>query len=307
MHLLKALGKRTLALAPIRASALKVAGVRRRGLVLVYHRVTTEREGGVVPSVTRDVFRAQIETLLDAGQIVSIEALLGSEATGGRPRFAVTLDDDLVSHYDVALPVLQSLNVTATFFLCGRRLHGLGPAWFDIVDALVRRHGLATTCDLIGANARSVEELALECERSKPLQQAVVQQQASVEEMTQQLGAQEIAALSKANMTMGFHTVRHSVLPSLDDDFLEHEIIDGRDALAAAASQPISLFAYPHGKATSRVARAVRDAGYRAAVTGQPIPTTRRSDRFLLGRWEPGPLEAADFLTAVAVKLNRSG
>jgi hypothetical protein len=29
-------------------------------------------------------------------------------------------------------------------------------------------------------------------------------------------------------------------------------------------------------------------------------------DRFLLGRWEPGPLEVDDFLVKVAVRLHRS-
>jgi hypothetical protein len=95
------------------------------------------------------------------------------------------------------------------------------------------------------------------------------------------------------------------VLPTLDEPSLQREILAGRDALGSAASQRISLFAYPHGKADARTARAVRGAGYRAAVTGQPDPIARRSDPFLLGRWEPGPLEIDELLSGIAAKLSR--
>ena len=82
-------------------------------------------------------------------------------------------------------------------------------------------------------------------------------------------------------------------------------MVEGRDALAAVSFQPISLFAYPHGKADVRTARAVRDAGYRAAVTGRSGPTSRRSNPLLLPRWEPGPLGTDAFLAEIAAKLIR--
>lgn len=47
--------------------------------------------------------------------------------------------------------------MTATFFLCGRSLHGLGPAWFEVLDRLVQLRGLQETSRLLGIAARTVE------------------------------------------------------------------------------------------------------------------------------------------------------
>jgi peptidoglycan/xylan/chitin deacetylase (PgdA/CDA1 family) len=291
----------------VRTAATRLAASLGRGLILVYHRIAPGPDlgGGVVPTVPVELFRRQLEAILDVGEVVELELLLRASRRR-RPRFAVTFDDDYLTHTDVALPVLRELRVPATFFLCGRSLQEMGPAWFDVLDLLVRRDGLERTRRAIGSEAATVEELALQCERNEPLRRAVIERGGALGSAGQ-LGSAEIAALTQADMSIGFHTLRHVVLPTLDERSLRREIITGRDVLGSAASQRISLFAYPHGKADARAAGAVRDAGYRAAVTGQPRAIARRSDPFLLGRWEPGPLGIDELLSGIAAKLSRPG
>jgi peptidoglycan/xylan/chitin deacetylase (PgdA/CDA1 family) len=293
--------------ARIRAAALRAAATGGRGLILVYHRVThgTEPGAGIIPEVPSHVFRQQIQALLEIGEVVTLEELLRGRPSRRRPRFAITLDDDYLSHHDVVLPTLRGLGVTATFFLCGRSLYGMGPTWFEVLDRLLRREGLEGACRLIGARARSIEELGVACERSDAMRDAVMSQQDAAEGVNDRLQGTHIVALAEAGMAVGFHTLKHLVLPSLDDEPMRREMVDGRDALAAVSSQSISLFAYPHGKADVRTARAVRDAGYRAAVTGRPGPTSRRSNPLLLQRWEPGPLGTDAFLAGIAARLIR--
>ena len=88
-----------------------------------------------------------------------------------------------------------------------------------------------------------------------------------------------IAALGAAGMTIGFHTVEHDTLPDLDDPALEHAVSAGREDLATAAGAAVRYFAYPHGKADTRSAAAVRRAGFNAAFTGRAAagPARRRS------------------------------
>jgi peptidoglycan/xylan/chitin deacetylase (PgdA/CDA1 family) len=305
-RVVRRLVRRGLRSARIRPAALRAAAAAGRGLILVYHRVTHGTEAtGIIPEVPADVFRQQIRALLEIGEVVTLEELLGGRRSRRRPRFAITLDDDYLSHHDIALPALRRLGVTATFFLCGRYLYGMGPTWFEILDQLLKREGLEGACRLIGARTRSIEELAVACEGSEAMRDAVMSQRDGAVEANDRLQRTHIAALAEAGMAVGFHTLRHLVLPELDDEPLRREMVEGRDALAAVSSQPISLFAYPHGKADVRTARAVRDAGYRAAVTGRPGPTSRRSNPLLLRRWEPGPLGTDAFLAGIAAKLIR--
>jgi peptidoglycan/xylan/chitin deacetylase (PgdA/CDA1 family) len=306
-RVVRRLVRRGLRSARIRAAALRAAATAGRGLILVYHRVThgTEPGGGIIPEVPAQVFRQQIRALLEIGEVVTLAELLRGRRSRRRPRFAITLDDDYLSHHDVVLPALRGLGVTATFFLCGRSLYGMGPTWFEVLDRLIRREGLEGASRLIGARARSIEELAVACERSEAMRDAVMSQRGAAEGVNDQLQRTHIVALAEAGMAVGFHTLKHLVLPPLDDEPMRREMVDGRDALAAVSSQSISLFAYPHGKADVRTARAVRDAGYRAAVTGRPGPTSRRSNPLLLRRWEPGPLGTDAFLAGIAAKLIR--
>jgi peptidoglycan/xylan/chitin deacetylase (PgdA/CDA1 family) len=285
--------------------AMRVAAARHHGLILVYHRIAhgPDLGGGIVPTVPVDLFRRQLEAILEVGEVVELELLLRIPERRRRLRFALTFDDDYPTHRAVALPVLRRLRVPATFFLCGRSLHGMGPAWFDLLDRLLSRDGLERTRRSVGSDAETVEGLALACERNEPLRQAVIARGSALAS-DGQLDSADIAALTQANMSIGFHTLQHLVLPTLDEASLQREILAGRDALEAAASQRISVFAYPHGKADARTARAVRDAGYRAAVTGHPRPITRRSDPLLLGRWEPGPLEVDELVSGIAAKLS---
>lgn len=95
------------------------------------------------------------------------------------------------------------------------------------------------------------------------------------------------------------------MLTLLDAGSLEREVVQGREALEDIDSQRISLFAYPHGKGDARTAQGVRGAGYRAAVTGQPVPTSHRRGPYLIGRWEPADLKTHDFVISLAAKLHR--
>lgn len=46
---------------------------------------------------------------MELGEVVPLETLLQAPSVGGRSRFAVTFDDDNLSHHDVVLPLLQEL------------------------------------------------------------------------------------------------------------------------------------------------------------------------------------------------------
>lgn len=287
----------------IRRAALSVGALRGHALVLVFHRITPEAHPrqALIPSVPERLLRQQIEALLDAGEIVSLEDLLIVAPHSSRPRFALTFDDDWFSHYERALPVLQDLNVTATFFLSGRSLHRLGPLWFETLDGMIADRGIEAVAQWLAVDSGDPEQVARLCENEPSLQQRI--EEVSDRDV-QRLGSAEIAALAGAGMAVGFHTLQHPLLSRLSDSALDEALVIGRSELEVAAGSPIRLFAYPHGKPDPRAVTRLPAAGFTAACTGRPLPVRPGQNRYLLGRWEPGPIDIDRFITSVATRLN---
>ena len=284
--------------------ALTAAAIRGRRLVLVFHRVTAEggSAAGIVPTVPREVFRRQLAHLLEVGTIVPLTATLDEAPVSPRPRFALTFDDDSTTHHDVVLPILRELQVPATFFVSGRALRGLGPLWFEKLDAMVLARGITGVAAEMGISTGDPQVLAELCENDTGIQRRLEEGDVEVGD---RLDRNRIRALVEAGMEVGFHTLHHRILTGLPVEAVDAAVRDGRHELEAVVGKPVDVFAYPHGKADRRIADRVRRAGYRAAWTGRPHAIADGTDRFQLGRWEPPPVVGGDFMARLAVRLNR--
>jgi peptidoglycan/xylan/chitin deacetylase (PgdA/CDA1 family) len=284
--------------ASLRNSLLHASAARGRCLVLCYHRVAPDTgRHQVVEPIPPERFAEQMRALKAAGDIVPLSRVLSFPESYRRPTFAVTFDDDDLSHVRYALPILRALGIPATFFLSGRSLHRLGPYWWTLLEQSVEEIGLEVTSHLLGHHGRSVKELARACRQAATVTELSPRLTPSVMETS------DILALAQAGMTIGFHTLRHPVLPLLADAQLDLALIEGRDALSCAAGTAVELLACPYGKADARVARAAQRAGYSAAFVTGNRPVARDSHRFLIGRWQPGPLHAAELLAEAALRL----
>jgi len=281
-----------------------IAALRGRSLVLVYHRVTATEPPvhEVVPNVSPTLFRRQLEALADVGDIVPLDEIVRDRGRHSRPRFAITLDDDFATHFEHAFPALVRRGVPATFFLSGRSFHGLGPYWFEQVERLVAERGIETVARLVGVATDRIDDVIVACEGDPALQERLGTESLDA---PRHLGREEILELSRAGMTIGFHTVRHEVLVRLDDEQVAAALTVGRKEIEDVIGRPLVHFAYPHGKADRRTADKAKEAGYEAAWTGRPHAIRRGDDRYLLGRWEPGELDVDDFLVSTAIRLGR--
>lgn len=282
----------------------RIGALRGRSLVLVYHRVAPGEAttNTIVPSVPPELLRRQVEALQDVGEIVPLEVLLNRQERHTAPRFALTFDDDYLTHCTQALPILKSANTRATFFLSGRTLHGLGSYWFEVLERLIASRGVEEVGRLLGTADGALDRLVLACEEDPASQEKL---EAESIDPPAHLDREHIEILAGAGMGIGFHTLHHPVLTRLPDRELEEALNNGRELLESIAGRRVVHFAYPHGRADRRTADKVRDAGYEAAWTGRPEPMRGGSDPFLLGRWEPGALKVDDLLIGAAIKLNR--
>ncbi len=302
----EALGVELLNKPALRRMAIQAARARRRNLILVYHRIDESRDEmpRILPTLPAKVFRGQIDALRTVGNIVSLRELLEPNDEG-LVRFAVTFDDDDWRHHRFALPILQSHGVEATFFLSGRALHGLGPYWWEVLEAAIDHHGLARVSRVLDMPANSAAELAAAYETA-PAPDRLRDLDVPGREYPG-LEVRDIRNLAEAGMEIGFHTLHHPVLVDLPAVQIDHALLTGQQDLSRVAGRPIELFAYPHGRANRMVADRVKRAGYLAAFTGSGRAVSPRTNKYLLSRWEPPFLEGDAFLASVALRLNLPG
>jgi peptidoglycan/xylan/chitin deacetylase (PgdA/CDA1 family) len=288
----------------VSAGAISAAW-RGRAIVLLYHRIS-RRPSQVVPVVAPELFAEQLQALTAIADVVPADAIVEANDNGQQPRstrlrVAITFDDDDPAHVESALPVLARYRAPATFFLSARSLHQLPHYWWIVLERLLEAEGLEGVCRRIGVTG-TVSELASACRDP-----AVARRLADAVDVSDvpTMTSGDIRALRNAGMAIGFHTLRHLLLPTLDQATLEAALIEGRDALASAAGAPVKSIAYPHGYADARVARAAQQAGFSCGfVTGGRAVIASDTDRFRMPRWEPGPLPAGSLIAEALARLH---
>jgi peptidoglycan/xylan/chitin deacetylase (PgdA/CDA1 family) len=149
----------------------------------------------------------------------------------------LTFDDGLANNYNNVLPVLQTLNAPAIFFVSTQHVHS-HKNWLPASRAAARRHW--------GREENVPQELAAD--------------------FYDGMSRDQLAECARNPLvTIGSHTVSHPLLTQCDRDRLEFELNESRHFLEGITGKTVSLFAYPTGDYNRAVAEAVKLCGYRAA------------------------------------------
>lgn len=285
---------------------------RRLGIALVYHRVgdpagLLERE--LLPALGSALFRSHMRYLASRYRVVPASELFAAaqeRRRGDRFPVAVTLDDDLRSHVEVAAPVLQSAGVTATFFVSGGSLHAPRRFWWERLQAAVDR-GLDLSWLGLPAAGADIHHLARAVEALPPGERDDVD--ARLERLVGQdppeagLRADEIRLLAHSGFEIGFHTLRHYNLLALPAEKLEAALREGRTEIEQVIGRPLRVIAYPHGAADGRVAFAAKAAGFQFGFSGQDEPVSPEADPLLLGRLSPSYDSVGELAFSIARTL----
>lgn len=287
------------------------------GLVVCYHKVGDpggDPEVDLVPSLTTRLLRRQLTDLRRAYRVVplaDVRSAARRRRRGTRLPLAITFDDDLNSHAEVALPALLAAGMPATFFLSGASLTRPYSFWWEDLQRVIDRDGGLELASVqlrigrrsdIGSAAARIELL------DSDVRDAVARElrtRAAPVRGDAGLRADSVRLLADAGYEIGFHTRGHYVLPTVDNQLLKRELSEGRAELEQLTGKPVNRLAYPHGKADQRVARAARRAGFVEAFTSEPRPVGPEADPFLLGRVDASPSGRADLALSLARALSR--
>ena len=267
----------------------------RAGVAVYWHGVGDPQEDPathLVPRIGSELFRAQLRHLTRWYRPVTaseLTAAIASRRPGGRFPVALTFDDDLACHQQVGLELLRPAGAHGTFFLCGATLDGPHRFWWERLAPSEHAHD---TAERVKAMTRADRRAFAErLEREAPFER---------EEAG--LRGDAVRALADAGHEIGFHTLEHDPLPSLDDRELESALTDGRAGLEQAAGRSARAVAYPHGEWDERVPAAARSAGFEVGFTTAQRATRAGDDPQLLGRLE-APFDSVGHL---AIRLARA-
>lgn len=291
----------------MRSAARLVAPGGRDGRlsILLYHRVLAVADEYNGWDVTAQEFEQQMRVLRERLAPLPLAEALDRLATRSLPPGAVcvTFDDGYADNADVALPILQRTGVPATFFVATGYVDG-GRMWNDTVAEAIR-HWKDAALDVgwgpipvtTPADKRAAIGQVLQRWKYLPL----AERGARADELarsanvprhaTLMMTSEQIRGLRAAGMDIGAHTVSHPILAGIDDRDATREIVESRRFLTDLLREPVPLFAYPNGKPGrdygARDVAAVRDAGFRAAVSTAWGVAASDADLFQLPRFTP--------------------
>lgn len=285
----------------------------RRLSILIYHRVLLQRDP-LLPGVPdQRQFARHMSLLKRCFRVLPLSKAVDMLKRDALPPRAacITFDDGYADNVEVALPVLRSLGLSACFFIASGYLDG-GSMWNDEVIEAVRAaqgplldlahldfgiHSIRTCQERLAAIDRLLARLkylpfaqrqSLTARMAPRLQPALM--------MT---GAQLIR-LHRSGMEIGAHTVSHPILRMQEEQAAMANIAGSKAALEQILGAPVTLFAYPNGKAgidfDQRHVDMVRACGFAAALTTFPRAASADMDIYQLPRFTPWEADRPRFL-----------
>jgi peptidoglycan/xylan/chitin deacetylase (PgdA/CDA1 family) len=303
---------------------LRLVLLRRKAIVLMYHRVLTEEQRARTASqqglvVDRETFARQIAFLKRFFRVLTLDEFADHLATRtpfDGPCCLITFDDGWIDNFQNALPVLAEHNVPAVVFLpvnfVGRgRLftrealtHLLvrtvqvcreEPERRKSFRALLAPLGLDRVLDVTDPDPLPAVRRALGVHRyaSGPEFQGMVAAVSaelgldgddSLSDLDTFVDWSQVHAMAQRGVSFGGHGADHVVLTHVDAKVARCEVETSKRTLDARLRRPVRAFAYPNGAWNAEIADAVKASGYQLAFTTEAGPVSCDDDPYSLRR-----------------------
>jgi peptidoglycan/xylan/chitin deacetylase (PgdA/CDA1 family) len=224
-----------------------------------------------------------------------VERLQAGSVTGRE--VAITFDDGVRNHFQVAWPLLQAYGVPATFFVCPGLTESGEWLWRTELRMRLRLmddSARASAASNAGFTGHAVEPIMdwtkqLPMDARRAFQRDIASRTRDFSPPREQMERhapltwEELRQMSPALITIGSHTSSHPMLPTLDESALQDEIAGSRRTLEERLDRSVDLFCYPNGGNSEAVVAMVRQH-YRAAVTTRKAAIAETEDLCKLPR-----------------------
>ena len=297
--------------------------MRRRAVVLMYHRVLTSEERGRTGAhpgivVDRETFARQMAVLKRRFVVLSLEEFadrMERNIPFDDSSCLITFDDGWRDNFTHALPILQRHGLPALVFLPvnfigGRRLFWQEALTHLTIRAVMQAREEPRRCGrlrerLAAVHLDSVLDLPDEdprpaiieaVRRQKGLAASVID--ATLAGLAGELGIrrdeidgtdgfldwEQIEVMSRHGIMFGGHGAEHRLLTEVSTNEARDEICMAKDVIDGHLKERVPTFSYPNGNWSSDVVDLVKESGYRFAFTTRRGLVSCEDDRFMVRR-----------------------
>jgi len=284
---------------------LKRKGIGSQVTIMWYHRISPTRDDWSLEALSPKSFERQIVYLCRTCQILPLGKLMACLREGkSLPDrvAAITIDDGYKDNYLYAYPILRKFQVPATIFLTTGHIGTPNLFWWDKVGYLIQhtsverlRLGEHYSYRLESPTKRRYAHLSI-TEKLKDLPDA--QKNLIIEDLVNVAGVHipysvgqqlilswtEVSEMSRNGVDFGAHTVTHPILTMTPPEEARREIAQSREDIEARVGKPVRLFSYPNGDFNAEIEGIVKELGFLAAFTCDPVWISSKSNFYELGR-----------------------
>lgn len=289
-------------------------------IILLYHRVCELKDDFNLLSVTPGNFMKQMRYLKEHYHIVRMDEDWDQIR---EPSVMITFDDGFQDAYTEALPILEALQIPATFFITTGNISTSKELWQDslirfiLVDQTYRPE-FTLQHDIYGHTwkTETIEERyrlyrvmhylfqrANAEERQDWLRQLAAWNNPDRAEDLLIQGRTDRRSMSEGQLkllsqnklvTIGAHTVNHVALSRQPEEVQRKEIADSRSWLERLTGKEAAYFSYPFGSPndySEKTVEIVRELGFKKACAVFPGIVTKDTDpyripRYIVRNWE---------------------
>lgn len=297
--------------------------LRRKALILMYHRVLTDDELSRTAShpaiiVKSSTFERHMALLKRRFHVLTFEAFadhIERKVPFPDSSVVITFDDGWRDNYTNALPILRRYGLPALVFLPSAYVGTRRLFWQETLvhlllvaadrsrydesvhsrlSALLSASGLNQLLDLPQAQRRAAAIVAvgrLKAE-SRQARQQLIETLASelgvatdnLSDIDSFMGWDELREMALSGIRFGGHGVDHLLLTQVSGDEADEEILGSKKFLDECLKAPTATFSYPNGYLNASIVEKVRSAGYRVAFTTTRGLVECTNDPLMVGR-----------------------
>ncbi|MEM8497276.1 MAG: polysaccharide deacetylase family protein [Pseudomonadota bacterium] len=291
-------------------------------IIITYHRVIADLSMdpyNLEMCVSKDNFYQHIKFINDTFRIIPMSAgiqKIRDQEPITEPLVSINFDDGYLDFLEIALPILQEFNVPSTIYIAtGNLINHNELYWWDrVVYAIANTN--THTLNLSELELASLDgQLCLRPSNrgnslryllSELWKQTKADCFAAINKLECSLGAtaptswaprmnlDEIKKVHKAGVEIGGHSIDHHDLTLLSAQELKRELMEPKSFFEDQLNTQITGFAYPSGKMSDSVKKAVRDANYEYAASSCRAFNSHESDPFELQRMMVGNSDLLD-------------